>query len=397
MGTDIRVSNIRRGFDSLGIESTVFAPTRNGSDGRDGSPSVLGPKELRFAFVQRLARHLMAAPALGNALFWSPALLRRQIESLAKNLVSLEPDVDVLQGEQQLGSLAAMHAGQTLGLPVVADLHGIWSEELVATGSTRRGGRADRNIRALDSAIATAADHVTVVSTQMQKYLVSEMSADPSRVSVVLNGALPRVTSVPVRTDPRRLVFAGNLSPIQNIKLLLEAVSIVYENNPRIELYLTDKGELTKAVKNQCQRMGLPARFFWFEDSERFFRFLASCDVGLLPANNDPGRQMAYPAKLYSYMAVGLPIVANRIGSWSDIVEEEQIGIVTDNTPSSFANGVMELLEDPNRIQWHGERALALLRTKYAYAKEIEKFAAIYSNLCGPQVRPSPTASLESR
>ena len=106
---------------------------------------------------------------------------------------------------------------------------------------------------------------------------------------------------------------------------------------------------------------------------------------------------MAYPAKLYSYMAVGLPIVTNRIGSWSDIVEAEQIGIVTDNTPSGFAGGIMELLENPSRIHWYGERALALLRTKYAYAKEIEKFAAIYSNLCGPRVGSAPTASLESR
>ena len=397
LGTDIRVSNILRGFDSTGIESTIFAPTRNASDGRDGSPFILGPRELQFDFVQRLVRQVMAAPALGNAIFWSPAVLRRQIESLAKDLIALEPDVDVLQGEQQLASLAAVQAGRTLGVPVVADLHGIWSEELVAYGSIRRGGRADRNIRALDSAIAKAADHVTVVSTQMQDYLVSELSADPSRISVVLNGAIPQVSSVPMRPNPRRLVFAGMLSPIQNIKLLLEAVSIVHEKYPRIELYLTAKGELTAAVRNQCERMGLPARFFWFEGSERFFQFLASCDVGLLPANNDPGRQMAYPAKLYSYMAVGLPIVTNRIGSWSDIVEAEQIGIVTDNTPSGFAGGIMELLENPSRIHWYGERALALLRTKYAYAKEIEKFAAIYSNLCGPRVGSAPTASLESR
>lgn len=320
-------------------------------------------------------------------------MLRRQVERLAKDLVSLDPDVDVLQGEQQIASLAAVEAGRRLGLPVVADLHGVWSEELVATGSILRGGRAERNIRALDSAIVQRANHVTVVSPQMQEYLVSELSADPSRISVVSNGALPQVASVPTRLNPSRLVFAGSLSAIQNIKLLLEAVSIVCESKPRVVLYLTGKGELTKAVGKQCKRMGLPARFFWFQDSDSFFRFLASCDVGLLPANNDPGRQMAYPAKLYSYMAVGLPIVTNRIGSWSDIVEDEEIGIVTDNTPSSFANGIIELLEAPSRIQTYGERALALLRTKFAYAKETQKFAAIYSKLCGKGIESAPIAN----
>lgn len=352
---------------------------------------------MRFDAVQRAARYLMAAPTLGNALFWSPRILRRQIESLARDLVSLAPDVDVLQGEQQIAALAAVRAGRTLGLPVVADLHGIWSEELIAYGSMRRGGPADRNVRALDSTIATSADHVTVVSTQMQDYLISKLSADPSKISVVLNGALPQVGSVPVRPNPHRLVFAGNLSPIQNIKLLLQAVSIVCEKHPQIEFHLTARGELTRAVRNQCQKLGLPASFFWFEDPVPFFSFLASCDVGLLPANNDPGRQMAYPAKLYSYMAVGLPIVTNRIGSWSDIVEEEQIGIVTDDNPSSFAEGISKLLERPDLIRWYGERALSLLRTKYAYSKEIDKFAAIYSNLCRSRLEPAPVGSLEGK
>jgi glycosyltransferase involved in cell wall biosynthesis len=186
------------------------------------------------------------------------------------------------------------------------------------------------------------------------------------------------------------------LSPIQNIKLLLQAMTIVCGRMPHVEFYLTSKGELAGSVRKQCEKLGLRPRFFWFEAPERLFEFLASCDIGLLPANSDPSRQMAYPQKLYAYMSVGLPIVTNRIGAWSDMVENEGIGVVTDSSPASFANGIIELLENPNRIQRCGERALALLRTKYAYARQAEKFAAIYSGLYGHRVGPAGIPSLES-
>ncbi len=163
LGTDNRVSGILKGLDSLGVETLVLVQ----GEVKNGRPG-LNPLDLRrtrqpSGLTQRFARRFLASPALGNAIFWSPLLLRRQIGLLAKGVISLNPDVDVLQGEQQLASMAVVEAGRALGLPAVADLHAIWSEELVALGSTQRGGRADRNIRALESAIVAGADHVSVV------------------------------------------------------------------------------------------------------------------------------------------------------------------------------------------------------------------------------------------
>ena len=58
-----------------------------------------------------------------------------------------------------------------------------------------------------------------------------------------------------------------------------------------------------------------------------------------------------------------------------------------------FANGVLEFLREPSRIQRYGERALTLLRTKYPYARELETFVAIYSRLCGGGMLAPPIAS----
>jgi glycosyltransferase involved in cell wall biosynthesis len=215
----------------------------------------------------------------------------------------------------------------------------------------------------------------------MREYLLANLSADPAKVSVVPNGSFPHIPAAPPHPNPHRIVFAGMLSPLQNTGLLLQALSIVCREVPNVEVFLTGRGELTDSVKRQCRKMGVPSRFFWYEDPKRLFEFLASCDVGLLPVNADPGRQMVHPTKLYAYMSVGLPVVTNRSAPWSDMVEVEQIGIVSDGTPEGFANGILELLRDPDRIQRCGQRGLDLLRTSLAYTKEIAKLSAIYSIL----------------
>jgi glycosyltransferase involved in cell wall biosynthesis len=367
-------------LDSLGVNVTVFAP--GGAAGDLASARFISlPTGERFKLAERVARQLMATPAVGNAIFWSQSALRRQVGILAKTLISIHPDVDVLQGEQQLASMAAIEAGRALGLPVVADLHGVWSEELVDAGSTKRGSRADRNIRTIESAIVKDADHVSVVSPEMREYLVSSLAADSAKVSVVRNGSFPQIPMAPSHPNPRRIVFAGMLSPWQNIGLLVKAVSIVCREMPGVEVFLTGKGELTDTVRRQCRKTGVTARFFWFQDPKRLFQFLASCDVGLLPVNADLSRRLLHPTKLYAYMSVGLPVVTNRSAAWSELVAENEIGIVTDSTPTGFANGILELLRDPDRIQRCGQRALDLLRTSLAYTKEIAKLSAIYSIL----------------
>jgi glycosyltransferase involved in cell wall biosynthesis len=391
-GTDIRHSTILAGLDFLGVHATVLAP--GGPAGEFPARAQFVPLSTRgFGLAHRALRRFLVAPVMGNAFFWSPATLQRQIRTLARSVISIRPSVDLLQGEQQLASMAAVEAGRELDLPVVADFHGMWSEELLAYGSTRSGSRADGNIRTLESRIVRGADHVTVVSPEMREYLLSNVAADPGRVSVVGNGTFPRIASVPPRPNPRRIVYAGMLSPLQNTGLLIQALRIVCRQMPHVEVYLTDRGELARSVRRQCRKFDLPAKFFWFPDTKGFFQFLASCDVGLLPMNSDVGRQIARPSKLYGYMSVGLPVVTNRSASWSSFVEEEDIGTVTDSSPASFANGILELLRDPNRIRHCGERALTLLRTKYAYTKEIEKLTAIYSNLTGADVRPAPVES----
>jgi glycosyltransferase involved in cell wall biosynthesis len=370
------------GFESLGLEPLLMIPGRTvEGDGVAGSVYLGGQSLPGFGRFQTTIRNLLACPVLGNLVFGSNTGVQQQARAISNRVLAIHPDLDMIQAEQQVASIAGITLGRELGIPVIADFHGVWSEELVALGSVKRDGIAFRNIRTLEETILREADQVTVVSEEMREFLLLEFGADPSRTSVVPNIMCACRAAVSTRTHARRVIFAGMLSPLQNMNLLVKSLALVAAAEPNVEFFLTDRGELSRQVKKTCKRKGLPTTFFWHESPSDFLGFLASCDIGLLPAMPDLDRRVGYPSKLLNYMSVGLPVVANRSGPLTDVIQKEGFGVVTDDSAEDFARGIVALLRDPKRGRECGDRGLELFKARYDSAQAVQRLSEVCERL----------------
>ena len=52
------------------------------------------------------------------------------------------------------------------------------------------------------------------------------------------------------------------------------------------------------------------------------------------------------PLKLFDYMSAGRPIVATECLATAKFIRENEIGIITKDTPESFAEGIIKLFDD---------------------------------------------------
>jgi glycosyltransferase involved in cell wall biosynthesis len=67
--------------------------------------------------------------------------------------------------------------------------------------------------------------------------------------------------------------------------------------------------------------------------------------------------RMSSPIKLYEYMAMGKPVVANvEITEHREVLEESGGGILVSHGPQGFAAGIRTLLEDTSGAAEMGER-----------------------------------------
>jgi len=87
------------------------------------------------------------------------------------------------------------------------------------------------------------------------------------------------------------------------------------------------------------------------------------------------------PLKVYEQLASGIPLVATRILSHTQVLSDD-VCVLVDPTPESMANGICEALNDQERRQAVVSNARALYDERYsrpAYFKKIQDLLRVLS------------------
>src|SRR4030095_1137329 len=72
------------------------------------------------------------------------------------------------------------------------------------------------------------------------------------------------------------------------------------------------------------------------------------------------------PLKIYQYLRSGRAIVATRLLTHTQVLDDE-VAFLTGATPEAFGAGVLAAIADPERARAVGARARHLADTKYSY------------------------------
>jgi glycosyltransferase involved in cell wall biosynthesis len=97
------------------------------------------------------------------------------------------------------------------------------------------------------------------------------------------------------------------------------------------------------------------------------------------------------PLKIYQYLRCGRPIVATRLLTHTQVLDDD-VAVLTGPTPEAFAAGILELLGDPARGAAIGARARALAETKYSYEAYLGRTRQACDWLAGPPAAPQMAA-----
>jgi glycosyltransferase involved in cell wall biosynthesis len=168
-------------------------------------------------------------------------------------------------------------------------------------------------------------------------------------------------------SEPLKVVYSGLVSYREHVDLFVKSMPLIQEKIKDVEFYITNKGEDLKKIKQLAKKLNVNPVFFYYPLKEDFQAFLASCDVAVLPSSNDLARQMGTPAKMFEYISVGLPIVANDVGAWTKMIHDKQVGVLTDGSSESFAAGIIKLLSDQQFRSECARNSKLVAQTSYTW------------------------------
>ena len=146
------------------------------------------------------------------------------------------------------------------------------------------------------------------------------------------------------------------------------------------------RGDQIASARAMAASMGLGAAviFAGQRAAEEIPLFLDAANVLVSPRRVGTNT----PLKIYQYLRSGRPIVATRLLTHTQVLDDE-VAILTSATPEGFADGILAALSDPARARAVGDSARELADTKYSYEAYLARTRQACAHLTGeaaPQV-----------
>ena len=122
-------------------------------------------------------------------------------------------------------------------------------------------------------------------------------------------------------------------------------------------------------AKAQAAGIGADRLIFTGEQpSDAIPDFLDAADVLVSPRSSGTNT----PLKIYQYLRSGRVIVATRLLTHTQVLSDE-VAVLTEPTPESFASGILQAINDPGTAKRIGEAAKLLAETRYTYEAYLQR------------------------
>jgi len=127
-----------------------------------------------------------------------------------------------------------------------------------------------------------------------------------------------------------KIVFTGNIGQAQGLDILPKTAKLLKgQGKTDVRFVLVGNGRYKETLLAQLKENDVADMFVMVprQPAERIPYLLAACDAAFVSFMVDPLFEKTIPAKLQSYMACGMPIVAAASGETERIVKEAECGI----------------------------------------------------------------------
>jgi len=318
--------------------------------------------------------------------------------AMARRAQAMKPDVIHIFKPIGYSGLAEHFLSESSRVPLVLD-HDDWEG---------RGGWADVNpypplwrwffIRQETDSIRRARA-VTVASRTLQTQ-VWGLGLDPARVFYVPNGPDESLRTRPEDSAQRRLqiraelgvgdaplaVYLGHIPHGNDLDQALDALERVLPRIPDLRLAILGTGDGLPTLREDVKRRGLERAviFAGWVDHALAPDYLAAADLAIYPYRDSLINRAKCSAKVIEYMAMGLPIVASRVGQNVEYIEHGTSGLLAEpGDADSFAQMMLAMLSDPQKAKAMGAAARERVWARFDWDRLVVAMEQAYQEARG--------------
>ncbi|MEJ6529513.1 glycosyltransferase family 4 protein [Exiguobacterium sp. USCH10] len=156
-------------------------------------------------------------------------------------------------------------------------------------------------------------------------------------------------------SDELSIIFTGNIGEAQGLGQLVTLAKALkkLELDHKVHFTLVGEGRFKQNLINQINECDVTHMFTFLGrvPSEQVPKILQSHDVALLSLAPDPLFDMTIPAKLQTYLSVGMPILGLVSGESKSIIEEANAGLIAPLKDTTLQLKCIQKLLETNEEQ----------------------------------------------
>ena len=271
---------------------------------------------------------------------------------------------------------------------------GIVATEHISLPIQRRSLLLDLAVRARNAACLLPVRRILSVSGFVRRRLIESDHVPPAKITVLYNGIdLDRFsTSAEPRAAIRRrlgvpedhgiVTSVGQLIDSKGIDYLIDAAAGLAgrKDRPPITWLVVGDGDRREALMRKAEGLGLGETMRFLGKRDDVQSILASSDVFVFPSVWDE----ALGYVLLEAMAMGVPVVASRVGGIPEVIRDGENGLlVAPRNAGEIAQAIVRLLDDPMARERMGREGRRTVEERFSIASMVDATAAVYAEVAG--------------
>ena len=332
-------------------------------------PSVICPTARLVAANQRRELGIREYAYL-DVPFYNRLILRRVVKDLGDDL----PDVIHVQSRRMLRQ--GKWLARRLNRPYILTVHDYLSPQ--------------EKVLLNDPPCA----RVITVSESVKRDFVAKTGVSPDLVTVIPSGVDLNVEprAVPV-LEPAHVPVVGTAGPLESLKGLpffLGAASRVLQTGRDVEFIIAGAGPEEANLRRLARELGISSRVTFVPYLLNFAESLTAMDIFCLPS-----LQQGLGTIMLEAMALGLPVIASRVGGVYGVIHDQHNGLLVPPSNSrQLADRILELLCDPLRARHIGDNGRTLVQEEFGLHRMVTLTGELYRQVIAGRPNPAADAAL---
>lgn len=172
-------------------------------------------------------------------------------------------------------------------------------------------------------------------------------------------------------------ISVARLSAEKDFPTLLRAISIAIQAVPDLKLKLVGDGPERGKLEQLAQELKLSEHVEFLGDRHDVPKLLTQAGF-FVSSSLTEGISLT----LLEAMAVGLPVIATRVGGNSEIVDDPRTGrLIPSSDPASLAGAIVAMCQQPETWQALGQAGRARVEEHFEVRRMVADYEQLYRNL----------------